>query len=124
MHGGRISSRNAARRVVAFCTIALGLEVLAAFLQPFASWIPTLQVVLAAAYVVAIYLTARHRIPKATRSGQSAMKITGSCLSANHGGCEQHLSCPCFCHDDHIKRMIFWPTDAVNVTPITAPAQP
>jgi hypothetical protein len=113
MHGGRISSRNASRRVVACCAVALGLEVLAAFMQPYASWIPTLQVGLAAAYVVAIYLTALHRIPKAARSGQSAMNVTGSCLGANHHGCEQHISCPCFCHDNHIKRMMAWPADVV-----------
>jgi hypothetical protein len=124
MHGGRISSRNAARRVVAFCAVALGLEVLAAFLQPFASWIPTLQVVMAAAYVVAIYLTALHRIPKATRSVRSAMNVTGSCLSANHNHCEQHLACPCFCHDNHIKRMMAWPTDAMDAGPISVPAEP
>ena len=104
--------------------MALGSEVVAAFLQPFASWIPTLQVVMAAAYVLAIYLIARHRIPKVARSGQSAMNVTGNCLSANHNGCEQHLSCPCFCHDNHIKRMMAWPADAVNAGPISAPAQP
>jgi hypothetical protein len=124
MHGGRISSCNAARRVVVCCAVALGLEVFAAFLQPFASWVPTVQVVLAATYVVAIYLTARRRIPKATRSGQSAMNVTGSCLSTNHNGCEQHVTCPCFCHDDHIKRMMAWPADAMNVGPFSVPARP
>jgi hypothetical protein len=124
MHGGHISSSNAARRVVLFCTLALGLEVVAAFLQPFASWIPTFQVGMAAAFVAAIYLIARHRIPKAARSGQSVMKVTGSCLSANHDGCEQHLSCPCFCHDDHIKRMMAWPAGVVDARPISTPAQP
>ncbi len=124
MHGGSSSSQRAARRVVAFCAIALGSEVIAAFLQPFASWIPTLQVVTAAAYVLAIYLIARHRIPRAARSGQSAMHVTGSCLSANHNGCEQHLRCPCFCHDNHIKRMMAWPADAVDAGPISAPAEP
>ena len=123
MHGGSTSSRSAARRVVAFCAIALGLEVVAAFLQPFANWIPTLQVVMAVAYVLAIYLIARHRIPKAARSARSAMNVTGSCLSANHNGCEQHLTCPCFCHDNHIKRMMAWPADAMVPGPISAPAQ-
>jgi hypothetical protein len=124
MHGGILSSRNAARRVIAFCAVALGLEVLAAFLQPFASWIPTLQVGMAAAYVVAIYLIARHRIPKALRPVHSVMKVTGSCLSANHASCEQHISCPCFCHDNHIKRMMAWPATATIARPISTTAQP
>jgi hypothetical protein len=109
---------------VAICAVALGMEVLAAFMQPFASWIPTLQVVMAAAYVLAIYLIALHRIPKVARSVQSAMNVTCSCLSANHNGCEQHLRCPCFCHDNHIKRMMAWPTGTVEAGPISAPAQP
>lgn len=110
--------------MVAFCAIASGLEVIAAFLQPMASWIPTFQVAMAAAYVVAIYGIALLRIPKAARSMQRAMNITGSCLSANHDGCDQHLTCPCFCHDNHIKRMMAWPVDAVEAAPISAPAQP
>jgi hypothetical protein len=124
VYGGSISSRSAARRVVAFCAIALALEVVAAFLQPIASWMPTVQVALAAAYVAAIFGIALHRVPRAARSVQSAMKITGSCLSANHDGCGQHLACPCLCHDNHIKKMMAWPANEVLADPLSAPAQP
>jgi hypothetical protein len=124
MYGGNTSSSNAARRVVAFVAIALGLEVVAAFLQPLASWIPTVQIALGVAYVVAIYGVALKRVPQAARSFQSAMKITGSCLSANHGGCGHHLSCPCFCHDNHIKQMMARPAAVISTNPLSAPAQP
>jgi hypothetical protein len=110
--------------VVAFVATALTLEVIAAFLQPMASWIPTLQVALAAAAVAAIYGIARYRIPTAARSMKRIMSITGSCLSANHDGCGEHLACPCSCHDDHIKRMMAWPVTVVSFDPLSAPAQP
>jgi hypothetical protein len=124
MYGGNTSSSSAARRVVAFVATALALEVIAAFLQPLASWIPTLQVAIAAGVVAAIYGVARYRIPTTARSMKSIMNITGSCLSANHDGCGKHLACPCLCHDNHIQQMMARPAHVVKIDPLSAPAQP
>ena len=118
MYGGTTSPNRAVQRVVALCGVALGLEVLAAFLQPFAHWIPQAQLAVATSYAVAIYFIARHRIPKAARHEQSPFKVTGSCLSANHHGCGQHCECPCYCHDNHIKRMMVWPASSIDAGPI------
>jgi hypothetical protein len=95
--------------LAALCCIVFVAEVCAAALLPGEGWIPRLQIVLAITYGLGIYCLARHRIPVATRQGQSIFKLTAYCICANHFRCSDHLTCPCGCHDNHIKRMMAWP---------------
>ena len=50
------------------------------------------------AAVVSMFM-ARVRIPKQFRSFRAGMKVSLSCVHASHMRCDDHLHCPCACHD-------------------------
>ena len=50
------------------------------------------------AAVVSIFV-ARLRMPKQFRGTVASMKISLTCLRARHMNCDDHLQCPCRCHD-------------------------
>lgn len=52
---------------------------------------------LGAAFVSLV--VARLRMPKQLRSTKAAMRIALPCLVAHHENCDDHLQCPCKCHD-------------------------
>lgn len=53
----------------------------------------------AAAVAVVSIVVARHRIPKQFRSFGTSLKISLTCLHGSHVKCDDHLVCPCGCHD-------------------------
>lgn len=54
---------------------------------------------LAASAALVSTITARLRIPKQFRTLRAAMKVSLSCVHAGHMHCDDHLHCPCACHD-------------------------
>ncbi len=98
--------------MITLCGLIFGLEIGAAFLRPYAAWIPTAQVAIGVTFAAGVVGAARRRIPHAVRKQQSILKLTVNCIYANHLRCLEHIECPCGCHDNHIKRMVAWPAPA------------
>jgi hypothetical protein len=44
-------------------------------------------------------LVALQRMPAQFRSLRTALRVSLPCLSAGHMRCDDHLACPCSCHD-------------------------
>ena len=108
--------------MAAYVVLALGIEVVAASLQPMTTWIATVQVAIAVVGLSGVFFIARSRVPKAVRSVGSTLKLTGRCLSANHDGCGQHLTCPCHCHDHYISDLMVMPTRVIDPTELPSGA--
>lgn len=98
--------------MVVFCVLVFGVEIGASFWRPYAAWIPTAQIAVAAAFGALVVWLARRRIPEAVRKQQSILNLTVNCIYTNHLRCTEHIACPCGCHDNHIKRMVAWPAPA------------
>lgn len=62
-------------------------------------------------------IVARRRMPKQFRGTVAATKISLTCLGARHMNCDDHLQCPCRCHDVVIHAAIAtrW-EDALRLT--------
>lgn len=49
---------------------------------------------------------ARLRVPKQFRSLRASLRVSLTCVHGNHMHCDDHLHCPCSCHDTVIYSAI------------------